>query len=172
MKMKKMALITAPIALCLLGSLVAINGCGHYVYPIGGHDGGNRDNPPDIRMTVGEEQVAVRANLPLRTAVRLGITWRIGIPSMSSSDASVVEVHQPSKDTVILRAKSPGRALLKYHPCPVEPSGRRRRSCEGPVPTGRMPSPPVPWENSPKTGQAGAGGSVGHVEGPAAGRGS
>jgi len=122
MRMKRGPWVVGLMALCLVVSLLLLNGGCHYVYPIEGHRGANRDNPPDITMAVGEERVAVRANLGLRTAVRWKIALRICVPSMNSSDASIVEVTRPDKDTVILRAKSPGRALLKYHPCPAEPN--------------------------------------------------
>jgi hypothetical protein len=120
--MRKKAWIVVSVALCLVGSLAVIVGSCHYDYPIEGHHGGNRDNPPDIKMTVGERRVAVRASWALRAAVRWEITWRVGIPSMESSDESVVKVHQPNKEIIILEARNPGRSLLKYHPCPTDPN--------------------------------------------------
>jgi hypothetical protein len=97
---------TSSLFLVVIAAALAGGGCGGRSYHLPGHTFSNRDDPPDVTMRVGERRKAITTGLTLSA---------MGPAFMDSSDPEVVAIeHTGSWNTVYLRARKPGVAIVRY----------------------------------------------------------
>jgi hypothetical protein len=97
---------TSSLFLVIIAAALAGGGCGGRSYHLPGHTFSNRNDPPDMTMRVGERRKAITTGFTLSA---------MGPAFMDSSEPEIVAIeHTGSWNTVYLRARKAGVAIVRY----------------------------------------------------------